>query len=80
VEAITMSLSAALAGMTAGAAMGYLFTYGDNLISQRPTAFAVDTTVMPFVVLMVVLASIISAAFSSRRIVRKKAVEILRML
>ena len=79
VEAIAMTLSAAMAGMAAGASMGYLFVYGDNLIQQRPTTFAVDTTVMPFVVLMVVLASVISAAFSSRRIVRQKAVEILRM-
>jgi putative ABC transport system permease protein len=80
IEAIAMTLSAALAGMTAGASMGYLFVYGDNLVAQRPTAFAIDTTVMPFVVLMVVLASIIGAAFSSRRIIRQKAVEILRML
>jgi ABC-type antimicrobial peptide transport system permease subunit len=80
IEAIAMTLSAALAGMAAGASMGYLFVYGDNLMAQRPTAFAVDTTVMPFVVLMVVLASIIGAAFSSRRIIRQKAVEILRML
>ena len=48
-------------------------------MAQRPTTFAVDTTVVPFVVIMVVLASIISATFSSRRIIRQKAVEILRM-
>lgn len=78
-EAITMSLSAAMAGMVAGASMAYLFTYGENAIMQRPTIFAIDLTVMPFVVIMVVLASIISAALSSRRIVRRKAVEILRM-
>jgi ABC-type antimicrobial peptide transport system permease subunit len=41
--------------------------------------FAIDTTVMPFVVIMVVLASILGAAFSARRIVKKRAVEILRM-
>jgi ABC-type antimicrobial peptide transport system permease subunit len=41
--------------------------------------FAVDTTVMPFIVIMVVLASILGAAFSARRIVKKRAVEILRM-
>jgi len=79
IESITMTLSAALAGITAGASMGYVFVYGDNLMAQRPTTFAVDTTVLPFVVIMVVLASVISAAFSSRRIIRQKAVEILRM-
>jgi ABC-type antimicrobial peptide transport system permease subunit len=79
VESIAMTLSAALAGITAGATMGYLFAYLDNLTAQRPMQFALDTTVMPFVVIMVVLASILGAAFSARRIVKKRAVEILRM-
>ncbi len=79
VEAIAMTLSAALAGIMAGATMGYLFTYYDYVNADRPLAFAVDLTVMPFVVVMVVLASIIGTIFSARRIVKKKAVEILRM-
>ena len=79
VEAIAMTLSAALAGITAGATMGYLFAYLDNITAQRPMQFAIDTTVMPFVVIMVVLASILGAAFSARRIVKRRAVEILRM-
>lgn len=79
VESIAMTLSAALAGITAGAAMGYLFAYFDSVSAQRPLQLAVDTTVMPFVVIMVVLASIIGAAFSARRIVKKRAIEILRM-
>ena len=79
VESIAMTLSAALAGITAGAAMGYLFAYFDSISAQRPLQLAVDTTVMPFVVIMVVLASIIGATFSARRIVKKRAVEILRM-
>ncbi len=79
VESIAMTLSAALAGITAGATMGYLFAYLDNITAQRPMQFAIDTTVMPFVVIMVVLASIIGATFSARRIVKRRAVEILRM-
>ncbi|MBX3055760.1 MAG: ABC transporter permease [Anaerolineae bacterium] len=79
VESIAMTLSAALAGILAGATMGYLFAYADNLTAQRPMRFAIDTTVMPFIVIMVVLASVIGAAFSARRIVKRKAVEILRM-
>ncbi len=79
VESIAMTLSAALAGILAGATMGYLFAYADNLTAQRPMQFALDTTVMPFIVVMVVLASIIGATFSARRIVKRKAVEILRM-
>lgn len=79
VESIAMTLSAALAGIIAGASMAYLFAYFDNLTSQRPQQFAIDTTVMPFIVFMVVLASILGTIFSARRIVKRKAVEILRM-
>ena len=79
VESITMSLSAALAGILAGSAMGYLFALFDNAASQRPQQFAVDTTVMPFIVIMVVLASIVGTVLSARRIIKRKAVEILRM-
>ncbi len=78
-EAIAMTLGAALAGITAGAAMAYIVFYGERALSQQPTRFAVDTTVIPFIVLMIVLASMISATFSARRIVKKPAVEILRM-
>ena len=79
VEAITMTLGAALAGIAAGAAMGYVSFWSDRVLQERPMIFAVDTTVMPFIVIMVVLASILGAAFSARRIVKKRAVEILRM-
>ncbi|MCI0396503.1 MAG: ABC transporter permease [Chloroflexi bacterium] len=79
VEAITMTLGAALAGIAAGATMGYISTYGNYALQERPLQLAVDTTVMPFIVVMVVLASVIGAAFSARRIVRRRAVEILRM-
>ena len=78
-EAIAMTLSAALAGILAGATMAYLFTLADNAIAQRPQQFALDTTVMPFIVIMVVLAAILGAVFSARRIIKRKAVEILRM-
>ena len=79
IESISMALSAAMAGILAGSAMAYLFAYMDNITSQRPQQFAVDTTVMPFVIIMVVLASILGTVFSARRIVKRKAVEILRM-
>ena len=79
VESIAMTLSAALAGILAGSAMGYLLAFALNVAEQRPQRFAVDTTVMPFIVVMVTLASILGTVFSARRIVKRKAVEILRM-
>lgn len=79
VESIAMTLGAALAGITAGAAMGYVIFFGERALAQQAADFAVDTTVIPFIVLMIVLASMISASLSARRIVKKRAVEILRM-
>jgi ABC-type antimicrobial peptide transport system permease subunit len=79
VESVTMTLGAALAGIVAGAMMGYIAFYGERILSQRPATFAVDSTVIPFIALMVVLASILGAVLSVRRIVKKRAVEILRM-
>ncbi len=79
VEAIAMTLGAALAGIAAGASMGYVSFYGQRALQQQPSNFAIDTTVMPFIVIMVVLASVLGAAFSARRIVKKQAVDILRM-
>jgi ABC-type antimicrobial peptide transport system permease subunit len=79
VESITMTLSAALAGIVAGSTMGYLLAFALNVAEQRPQQFAIDTTVMPFVVVMGTLASILATVFSARRIVKRKAVDILRM-
>jgi hypothetical protein len=79
VESITMTLSAALAGIVAGSTMGYLVAYAFSVAEQRPLQIALDTTVMPFVVIMVTLASILGTVSSARRIIKRKAVEILRM-
>lgn len=79
VESIAMTLSAALAGILAGSTMAYVFSYLDNATAQRPQQFTIDTTVMPFIVILVVAASILGTVFSARRIIKRKAVEILRM-
>jgi ABC-type antimicrobial peptide transport system permease subunit len=79
VEAIAMTLGSALAGIAAGASMGYLNYYLSASMQQMPILFAIDKIVMPTIIFMVVLASILAATFSARRIVRQQAVEILRM-
>ncbi len=79
VESIAMTLSAALAGILAGATMAYLFAFAENATAQRPQQFALDNTVMPFIVILVTLASVLGTVLSARRIVKRKAVEILRM-
>jgi ABC-type antimicrobial peptide transport system permease subunit len=79
VESIAMTLSAALAGILAGSSMGYLLAFALNVAEQRPQQFAIDTTVIPFIIIMVVVASILGTVFSAQRMIKRKAVEILRM-
>ena len=79
IESISMTLGAALSGILAGTAMAYVFDMIDNAIAGRPQFYAFDTTVTPFVIVMVVLASLLGTALSARRIIKRRAVEILRM-
>jgi hypothetical protein len=79
VESIAITSSAALTGILAGTTMAYILRYIENALVERPQRFAVDTTVMPAIVVLVVAASIIGTVFSARRIITRKAVEILRM-
>ena len=79
VESISMTLSAALAGILAGSTMAYVITFVDNITAQRPQQFTIDTTVMPFIIFMVTLAAVLGSILSARRIIKRKAVEILRM-
>jgi ABC-type lipoprotein release transport system permease subunit len=78
-ESIAMTSSAALTGILAGTTMTYVLQFIENTIAERPHQFAVDTTVMPAIIVMVVAASVLGTVFSARRIVKRKAVEILRM-
>jgi ABC-type antimicrobial peptide transport system permease subunit len=77
-EAAVMSVSAVLAGITAGAVLGYFDQYSSSLTTELPVTFAVDTVVAPLTVVLVVVASIISAALASRAVLTRKAVQILR--
>jgi len=67
-----------LTGITAGALLGYFNEYSNALTTEQPVMFAVDTLVAPLTVLLVIIASIISAALASRVILRRKAVQIIR--
>jgi putative ABC transport system permease protein len=77
-EAIVMSVSAVLTGITAGALLGYVDTYSNSFMYEMPVTFAADLVVGPLTVVLVVVASIISAAWASRAILVRKAVQILR--
>jgi len=77
-EAMVMSVSAVLTGITAGAVLAYFLQYSNTFMTEQPFTFALDTTVAPLTVVLVVVASIISAALASRAVLRRKAVQILR--
>jgi ABC-type antimicrobial peptide transport system permease subunit len=77
-EAAVMSVSAVLAGITAGALLGYFDQYSTSVTMEQPMTFAVDTLVAPLTVVLVVVASIISAALASRVVLGQKAVKIIR--
>ena len=77
-EAAVMSVSAVLAGISAGATLGYFDQYSSSLTTELPVTFAVDTLVSPLTVVLVVVASVISAAIASRAVLTRKAVQIIR--
>jgi putative ABC transport system permease protein len=79
VESIAMTLSAALAGILAGSTMAYISIYIESASAQSPLQFTIDTTVMPFIIIMVTLAAVLGTVLSARRIIKRKAVEIFRM-
>ena len=78
-EAIAMTVGAAITGILAGASMSWLYTFVSNLVEERPTQLSLDGVITPAIIIMVVTASILGTIVSARRIIRKKAVEILRM-
>ena len=76
-DSIAMTLGSA--SSAAGATMGVVSFYSQNILQQLPVQFAIDTTVMPAIIILVIGASMLGALFSARHIVGKRAVDILRM-
>jgi putative ABC transport system permease protein len=79
VESVAMTLSAALAGILAGTVMAFVLRFIDSTIGERPVRLAIDNTVLPAIVGLVSAAAVVGTIFSAWRIIRRKAVEILRM-
>jgi hypothetical protein len=77
-EAVMMTVSASLAGVTAGTVLGYVFYVSNNMMRNTPTQLTFDWVTTLAILLMVVLASVISATLAARGIVRSKVTRILR--
>jgi ABC-type antimicrobial peptide transport system permease subunit len=78
IESMTMTISATLAGATAGTGLGYMFYASNNMMQNVPTIPAFDTLTVSFVLVMVIIASLVSAVIASRSIVRQRVTQIMR--
>ncbi len=77
-EAVMMTVSASLAGVTAGTVLGYVFYVSNNMMRNTPTQLTFDWITTAAILAMVVLASVISASLAARGVVRSKVTKILR--
>jgi ABC-type antimicrobial peptide transport system permease subunit len=78
IESLSLTVSATLAGTVAGTGLGYVFYFSNNMMQNVPTLPAFDTLTVTFVLVMVIIASLISAAIASRGIVRQRVTQIMR--
>ncbi|MCX7683026.1 MAG: hypothetical protein N2508_13855 [Anaerolineae bacterium] len=77
-EAVMMTLSAALSGVTAGTVRGYVFYVSDNIMRHTPTRLTLDWPMTFAIIVMVILASALSASQAARGIMRSKVAPILQ--
>ncbi len=77
-EAVVMTVSASLAGVVAGTVLGYVFYVTNNTMSNTPTLPTFDWLTTSAILVMVILASVISAMMAARNTVRRKVTQILR--
>ena len=61
-ESVMMTVSASLAGVTAGTVLGYVFYTSNNMMRNTPTQLTFDWLTTLAILVMVILASVISAA------------------
>jgi ABC-type antimicrobial peptide transport system permease subunit len=79
-EALVMTLSATLTGVTAGVVLAYALRLSEAFRAEAPTIFALDQVVVGSMLGMMILASLVSAVIATHTYRRMRAVEILRTL
>lgn len=79
-EAMVMTLSATLTGVTAGVVLAYTFRLSEGFRNETPTAFAIDPVVVPAMLILMILASLVSAVVATHSYRRRRAIDILRTL
>ncbi len=79
-EALVMTLSATLTGIVAGIILGYVFRYADSFTAEMPTVAAFDMVVTPYMLVLMMVAAVVSTLFATWSYLRRKAIEIMRMI
>ncbi len=79
-ESLIMTLSATLTGILAGIVLGYVFRYANSFTREIPTVPAMDQVVTLTMLVMMILAALISTLFATWGYLRRKAIEIMRMI
>lgn len=77
-EAMVMTLSATLTGITAGVLLAYTFRLSEGFRQELPTHFALDPVVVPAMLVLMILSSFFSAVIATHSLRRRRAIEILR--
>ncbi|HQZ70877.1 MAG: ABC transporter permease [Anaerolineae bacterium] len=77
-EAMVMTLSATLTGITAGMLLAYTFRLSEGFRQELPTHFAVDPVVVPAMLVLMILSSFFSAVIATHSLRRRRAIDILR--
>jgi len=79
-EALVMTLSATVTGIIAGILLGYIFRYSNSFSSETPTVPAFDEIVTPYMLILMAMAALVSTLFATWGYLRRKAIEIIRMI
>ncbi len=77
-EAMVMTLSATLTGVTAGVLLAYTFRLSEGFRQELPTHFALDPVVVPAMLVLMILSSFFSAVIATHSLRRRRAIDILR--
>ena len=79
-EAMVMTLSATLTGIVAGIVLGYVFRYSESFSSETPTVPAFDSVITPYMLALMILAALLSTLLATWGYLRRKAIDIIRMI
>jgi putative ABC transport system permease protein len=79
-EATVLTLSATLTGIVAGIILGYIFRYSESFRSETPTVPAFDTLIIPYMLLLMLVAAFLSTLFATWNYLRRRAIEIIRAI